>query len=356
MSLTIGIIGLTQAGKTTLFHALTRLDTSDRQSNSTKPNLARVAVPDTRLDGLSAIYSPKKTTPATVDFMDVAANLGDAEEKGALGKRVLGTFRTVDALLEVVRCFDHPYLGAAKAAADLETLELEKIISDLTIIENALERNKKMAPDAKAYFEGLCEPLRDGRKPSLEQMERVPESAKAMAQSMALLIAKPSIICANIPEGALGQEGSHGPTQEVVQWAKERGVDCFTVSARTEEEISQLSADEAKEFMSELGIATSGLDKLIAASYRSLNLMTFLTAGEDECRAWTVRRGAMAPEAAGKIHSDLEKGFIRAEVVSCTDFLERGSTAACRDKGLLRLEGKTYVVQDGDIMEIRFNV
>lgn len=356
MSLTIGIIGLSQAGKTTLFHAMTRLDMSDRQGTATKPNLARISVPDGRLDQLAAIYSPRKTTPATIDFMDVGANVGDVEEKGALGKRVLGTFRTVDALLEVVRCFDHPYLGVARPAADLETLELEKIISDLTIIENALERNKKLPADARTFFEAMRAPLAEGRKPSADLLNKVPEAARAMFQSMALLIAKPTIVCANIPESALGQEAVDPAVREMKAWASEHGVEFFTVSARTEEEIAELSPEESAEFMKELGIQQSGLDKIIRASYHSLSLITFFTAGEDECRAWTVRNGAFAPEAAGKIHSDLEKGFIRAEVVSCQDFLERGSMAACRDRGVLRLEGKTYPVQDGDIMEIRFNV
>ncbi|HEY3998723.1 MAG TPA: DUF933 domain-containing protein [Candidatus Xenobia bacterium] len=355
MSLTIGIIGLAQSGKTTLFHALTRLDTTDKAATG-KPNLARVNVPDLRLDGLSAIYSPKKTTPATVDFMDVAAALADSEEKGALGKRVLGTFRTVDTLLQVVRCFDHPYLGAPKPEADLETLELEKIISDLTVIDGTLERNKKLPADARAWFEKVRQPLADGLKPPPDLLASPPESAKAMVASMALLIAKPTIVCANIPESALGQEASNAAWLAVQAWATREGVDCFSICARTEEEISQLNPSDAEEFMRELGITESGLAKLIRASYHSLNLMTFFTSGEDECRAWTVRRGATAPEAAGKIHTDLEKGFIRAEVVGCDDFLSRGSTAACREKGLLRLEGKTYLVQDGDIMEIRFNV
>ncbi|MHB2018228.1 MAG: redox-regulated ATPase YchF [Candidatus Xenobia bacterium] len=357
MSLTIGIIGLPQSGKSTLFQALTRMNADVSSASSQKPNLARVNVPDARLDALSRIYSPKKTTATTVDFVDVAATLsGGDDQKGELGKRVLGQFRTVDTLLEVVRCFEHPYLGGARPQSDLETLELEKLISDLTVIQNTLDRNKKLPADARAFFESIARPLEEGRRPDAALLDAPPASAKPMLMSMALLIAKPSIICANIPEDALGSEDSFGPWKEVQAHAQEHGVEAFSVCARTEAELSQMSPEEAAEFMKELGIKESSLDKLIRASYHSLNLITFFTAGEDECRAWTVRNGAFAPEAAGKIHSDLEKGFIRAEVTRVDDLISLGSTAACRDKGLLRLEGKTYPVVDGDVMEIRFNV
>jgi GTP-binding protein YchF len=356
MSLTIGIIGLAQAGKSSLFGALTRLDEAKRGASGSKPNLARVPVPDARLDKLSAMFSPKKTTPATVDFMDVAVAGADAEEKGSLGKRVLGAFRTVDTLLDVVRVFPHPYLGAPKPADDLENLELELLISDMTVIENTLERNKKMPADARGYFESLMAPLQDGQRPPHELLAKPPESARGFLQSMALLVAKPSIVCANIAEEAINGEAGEPSIGQAAAWAKSHSREFFTVCARIEEEIAQLTPEESAEFMQGLGISESGLNKIIHAAYRSLDLMTFFTVGEDECRAWTVRVGASAPEAAGKIHSDLEKGFIRAEVMTYDDFVACGSTAACRDKGLLRLEGKQYVVQDGDILNIRFNV
>lgn len=357
MSLTIGIIGLPQSGKTTLFHALTRLDESKRASaSSQKPNQAHVLVPDKRLDDLSAIFKPKKTTPATVDFLDVAATGAETEEKGALGKRVLGAFRTVDTLLEVVRCFDHPYLGEAKPLDDLENLELELLISDLTVIQNTLERNKKMAADARGWFEGVAKTLEDGQRPAPDVMSKMPESAKPFAQSMSLLVLKPGIVCANIGDDLIGSEDSDPRVAAARRWAEANHRRFFTACASIEQEVAQLDADEATAFMHDLGIQESGLDKIIQAAYRSLDLMTFFTVGDDECRAWTVRVGACAPEAAGKIHSDLEKGFIRAEVCTAVDLLENKTTGACRDKGLLRLEGKTYVVQDGDVLNIRFNV
>jgi len=291
-----------------------------------------------------------------VDFMDVAAAGADTEEKGALGKRVLGAFRTVDALLHVVRCFQHPYLGEPRPQADLESLELELIISDLTVIENTLERNRKMPAEARHYLEALAAPLRDGRKAEEALWRDIPQAARQMVSSMALLVAKPGIVCANISEQALGQEEAHHSVQEVKRWAQVVRREFFWVCASIESEIAQLSVDEAGEFMRDLGIRQSGLDKIIRASYRSLNLMTFFTVGEDECRAWTVCEGATAPQAAGKVHTDLQRGFIRAEVVTCEEFLHLGSMAACRDKGVLRLEGKQYVVQDGDIVTVRFNV
>lgn len=357
MSLTIGIIGLPQCGKTTLFHALTRLDESKRGSGSSqKPNQAHVQVPDRRLDRLSALFTPKKTTPTTVDFLDVAASGADSEEKGALGKRVLGAFRTVDTLLEVVRCFDHPYLGEARPVDELENLELELLISDLTVIQNTLERNRKMAADARGWFEEVARALEDGQRPPADLVSKAPEAARPFLQSMSLLVLKPVIVCANISEGSIGSEAADTKIASARAAAEASGRPFFTACAAIEEELAGLEPDEATSFMRDLGIAESGLDKIIEAAYRSLDLQTFFTVGEDECRAWTVRVGACAPEAAGRIHSDLEKGFIRAEVVTTDDLLTQGTYAACRDKGLLRLEGKTYVVQDGDILNIRFNV
>lgn len=356
MSLSIGIIGLAQAGKTTLFHALTRLDESKRAAADHKPHLARVAVPDPRLLRLSEIFSPKKTTPATVDFLDVAAVGADTEEKGALGKRVLGTFRTVDMLLDVVRCVSHPYLGEPRPRTDLDNLELELLISDLGVIENTLERNRKMPADARTFFEDLKGPLEEGRRPDPARLATVPETAKGHLQSMALLIAKPSIVCANIDEDSLADVEGDPLVREARAWAEEHGREFFAVCARIEEDLASMPPEETAEFMAGLGIDESGLDKIVRASYHSLDLIEFFTVGEDECRAWTVHKGATAPEAAGKIHSDLEKGFIRAEVVTYDDFMTHPTMHACKEKGLLRLEGKTYVVIDGDILNIRFNV
>jgi len=355
MSLSLGIIGLPQAGKTTLFGALTRLE-HDAAAQTQKPNLARVPVPDERLDRLSEHHKPKKTTHATVDFVDVAATGADTEEKGGLGKRVLGQFRTVEALIEVVRCFPHPYLGEPRPLADLESLELELLVSDLGIVENTLDRNRKMPPAAREWFEKLRDVLQEGRRPEPGFLAAVPEPAKPFAQSMSLLLAKPSIVCANVSESLLGRELDDPGVKALEAWADAHGRHFFTVCAKIEEEIAQLAPEEAREFMQELDIKESGLAKLIQASYGTLDLMTFFTVGEDECRAWTVHRGATAPESAGKIHSDLEKGFIRAEVYTYDDFVAHPTMAQIREKGLLRLEGKQYVVQDGDILNIRFNV
>lgn len=358
MSLTIGIIGLPQAGKTTLFHTLTRFDESAAGGGggSQKPHAAHVQIPDSRLDRLSAIFLPKKHTPASIDFLDVAATGAETEEKGALGKRVLGAFRTVDTLVEVVRCFNHPYLGEARPMVDLENLELELLISDLSVIQNTLHRNKKMPADAYAWFEELGRILEEGQRPHPDVMDRMPENARIFVQSMSLLVAKPCIVCANIPDDLLGKEDSDPRVAAARQYAQDHHRQFFTVCGAIEQEIAQLAPEEAQSFMEGMGIQESGLNKLIQAAYRSLNLMTFFTVGEDECRAWTARVGASAPEAAGKIHTDLEKGFIRAEVCTTEDLLELKTTAACRDKGLLRLEGKTYVVQDGDVLNIRFNI
>ena len=344
MALSIGITGLSQSGKSTLFKSLTCL--SESNVSGRKQPLARAAVPDERLQRLSDIFKPKKTTPATVDFLDMPGG-----GSSGLGSQAVAEIRTSTLLLEVVRCFNHPYLEGVDPLADIDSFETELLLADLKVVEGKLERAKKLDPKERALLESLAKPLNDGDISAVPQFD---EEEKKILSGLGLLCIKPRIVVANISENDIEDGGPH--YKALKELCDKRGTPCLAISAEIEAQLADLSADERVEFMADLGINESGLDRLISICYKKLGLQTFFTAGEDECRAWTTKVGAKAPEAAGEIHSDLQRGFIRAEVIDYPTFIECGSLNVAKEKGLLRVEGKDYVVKDGDILNIRFNV
>lgn len=345
MALAIGISGLSQSGKSSLFQALTAAEGGSDVSGKKLP-MARAPVPDARLWKLSSIFNPKKTVPTTVDFLDMPGGSGQG-----LGDQALGDIRTATALVEVVRCFPHPYLGEPNPQKDMEDFELEIMLADLKIVEGRLERARKLTPDEKAVLEKLHPALSAGDFTALPKLS--PDELKLLS-GMGLLSLKPRIYCANLPEDLLGK---NSPLEAAVRaFAQKRETTAIATSCLLEAEIARLEPEEREAFLQEMGVTESGLAQLVEASYSRLGLMTFFTVGEDECRAWTVRQHAKAPEAAGVIHSDLERGFIRAEVIGYDTFLECGSLNAAKEQGKLRVEGKEYVVHEGEILNIRFNV
>ena len=389
MALTIGIIGLPQSGKTTLFNALTKAGApiSGYATSTVQANQAVVQVPDPRLQPLAEIFHPKKVTYATVDFVDVAG-IGqakhDAGEKGqGLSAEFLGHIRNADALAIVLRTFEnsnvpHPY-NNIDPNRDLDSLNAELALTDLATVERRIERTTKAAKSGdKKYQQELAilrllqEALNDLRPVS--RVELLPQD-RAVLDELFLLTLKPRMYVLNVSEDVLGAandllvriaagedvdeatlEGELKGIAKIARRAKDEGSEVVAVSARLEAELAELPEEDAAEYLEALGLPKLGADRVIQVGYRLLNLITFLTAGEDEVRAWTVTRGAKAPEAAGKIHSDIERGFIRAEVTRFEDFMATGSFAAAARKGLQRLEGKEYVIQDGDIAHFRFNV
>lgn len=344
MSLAIGITGLSQSGKSTLFAALTSM--ASQEAGKKGAPRARVPVPDERVWRLSAIFSPKKTTPTTIDFLDMPGG-----SSGGLGAQALGEIRTATALVEIVRCFDHPYLGKPRAALDLESFETELLLADLKIVEGKLERKKKLQPGELELLEKLQAPLAEGQAQDLPTLD---EEEQRLVSGLGLLSIKPRLFAANIPDDQLGVNGAQ--VEAVRAFAAERGTRAIVTCALLESEVAQLPEEERGDFLEGLGIQQTGLDQMVQASYERLGLLTFFTVGEDEVRAWTTHRGATAPEAAGEIHTDLQRGFIRAEVIHYDTFMECGTMAEARNEGKLRVEGKDYVVVDGDILNIRFNV
>lgn len=344
MSLAIGITGLAQSGKSTLFAALTAMAAEEGPRKATPR--ARVPVPDERVFKLAEIFSPKKTTPTTIDFVDMPGG-----GTGGLGAQALGEIRNATALVEIVRCFDHSYLGAAQPAADLENFETELLLADLKIVEGKLERKKKLQPGELEVLEKLQAPLAEGDAAGLPALS---EEEQRLISGLGLLSIKPRLFAANISEDQVGQVTPG--VQAVEAFARTRGTQAIVTCALLEAEVAALPPEERDEFLSGLGIEETGLSQMVRAGYDRLGLLTFFTVGEDECRAWTTHRGATAPEAAGEIHSDLQRGFIRAEVIHYDTFMECGTMAVARTEGKLRVEGKEYVVVDGDILNIRFNV
>ena len=360
----LGIVGLPNVGKSTLFNALTNAgaESANYPFCTIDPNVGMVAVPDGRLDRLSQMYHPKKTTPAVIEFVDIAGLVKGASKGEGLGNKFLGHIRATDAIVHVVRCFDDENVihveGGADPGRDMDTIDLELIMADLEMVERRIDKARKAAKGDKKFlreaedFEGLRAWLNDGKSARSYQEVDVAQEYP----DCELLSLKPVIYAANLDE-----EGFANPEQvpyyrQVAQRAREEGAQVIPVCAKLEAEIAQLPPEEKALFLEELNITESGLDRLIRASYTLLGLISFLTSGEDECRAWTIRRGTRAPQAAGKIHSDFERGFIRAEVTAYQDLMACGSMAAAREKGLVRSEGKEYVVQDGDIILFRFNV
>ncbi len=363
----LGIVGLPNVGKSTLFNSLTKAgaESANYPFCTIDPNVGIVAVPDQRLKLLGDMYKSKKVTPAVIEFVDIAGLVKGASKGEGLGNQFLSNIREVDAIVHVVRCFEDSNVihvdGSVNPMRDIETINLELIFSDLEILERryakvakAARMDKTLAKE-EALLVRVKEHLESGRM--AKSMDLEDEDEQELMRSYNLLTYKPVIYAANVAEEDLADDGgSNAHVTAVRQFAAGEDSEVFVICAQIEQEIAELDDDEKAMFLEDLGIAQSGLDKLIAASYRLLGLMSFLTAGEDETRAWTIKIGTKAPQAAGKIHSDFERGFIKAEVVNYKDLLEQGSLAAAREKGLVGMEGKDYVVRDGDVILFRFNV
>ncbi len=363
----LGIVGLPNVGKSTLFNSLTKAgaESANYPFCTIDPNVGVVTVPDKRLDVLGEMYHTKKIVPAAIEFVDIAGLVKGASKGEGLGNQFLANIREVDAIVHVVRCFEDGNIvhvdGSIDPLRDIETINLELIFSDIEILERRIAKAVKVARNDKTVAKELA--LLERIKAYLEEgklargFETNDEDEQAWLESYNLLTYKPVIFAANVTEDDLADDGaSNAGVQAVREYAKEANCEVFVVCAQIEQEIAELDDDEKKMFLEDLGLTESGLEKLIRASYHLLGLISYLTAGEPEVRAWTIKRGTKAPQAAGKIHSDFERGFIRAEIVSYDDLMDCGTYNAAKEKGLVRLEGKEYVVQDGDIILFRFNV
>lgn len=363
----LGIIGLPNVGKSTLFNSLTKAgaESANYPFCTIDPNVGIVAVPDERLKLLGDMYHSKKVTPAVIEFVDIAGLVKGASKGEGLGNQFLSNIREVDAIVHVVRCFEDTNVvhvdGNVAPLRDIETINLELIFSDLEILERRISKTAKGARMDKILARELV--LLERLKVHLESgklaksFETEDEEEQGLFASYNLLTAKPVIFAANVAEEDLADDGENNPgVKEVREFARQEGSEVFVICAQIEQEIAELDDEEKVMFLEDLGLKESGLEKLIKASYHLLGLISYLTAGEDETRAWTIKVGTKAPQAAGKIHTDFERGFIKAEVVNYQDLLEQGSLAAAREKGLVGMEGKEYVVKDGDVILFRFNV
>ncbi|MDR6225385.1 redox-regulated ATPase YchF [Desmospora profundinema] len=366
MPLTTGIVGLPNVGKSTLFNAITRAgaESANYPFCTIDPNVGVVDVPDERLNQLAAIVNPQRVIPTSFQFTDIAGLVKGASRGEGLGNQFLSHIREVDAIIHVVRCFEDENIthvsGKVDPVSDMETINLELVLADLETVERRLDRlsRQKKSGDAQATKEhGILTRLQSQLAEGLPARGvDLSEEEWAMIRSLNLLTMKKMLYAANVSEEDVAAAEENPFVRQVMEQAEKEGAEVVTISAQLEAEIVELEGEERELFLEELGLASSGLDRLVAAAYRLLGLITYFTAGEKEVRAWTITEGTKAPQAAGVIHSDFERGFIRAEVVSYQDLLDAGSMSQARERGLLRSEGKDYVVRDGDIVHFRFNV